>query len=63
MSHQVLKRYLRIPEASREYNISIALLRKLVFKGRIASIRPAGARVVLISREALEKLMSQGRRP
>ena len=63
MNHQVAKRYLRIPEASREYNISIALLRKLIFQGRIASVRPAGARVVLISRDALEELMSQGRRP
>ena len=63
MNHQVLTRYLRIPEASREYNISIALLRKLILEGRIASVRPAGARVVLISREAPEEMMSQGRRP
>ena len=62
MSHEVLGRYLRVPEASREYNISIALLRKLILQGRIKTVRPGGARVVLIPREALDQLMTEGKR-
>ena len=54
------KRYLRIREASDEYNVSVPLLRKLIAKGRVAAVRPAGARVVLIARESLEQLMAVG---
>lgn len=55
------KRYLRVPEASAEYGISIPLIRKLIWKGRLQTIRPAGARVVLIPREALDDLMNEGK--
>ena len=56
------KDYLRIPEASAEYNISEPLLRKLILEGRITTIRPAGARVVLIPRTALDELMNGSKR-
>lgn len=56
------KTYLRIPEATAEYGISRPLLRKLIRDGRLPSIRPAGARVVLIHREDLERLMDEGRK-
>ena len=55
------KRYLRVPEASAEYGLSIPLLRKLIWKGLLRTIRPAGARVVLIPREALDQLMNEGK--
>jgi excisionase family DNA binding protein len=56
------KRYLRITEANEEYNLKESLLRKLIFQGKIETIRPAGTRVVLIPREALDRMMSEGRR-
>ncbi len=58
--HEHAKRYLRVQEASTEFNLSVPLLRKLIAKGRIAAVRPAGARVVLIGRESLEALMASG---
>ena len=53
------KRFLRYPEASEEYNLTIPLLRKLVGMGLLQSVRPAGSRVVLIPREALDAMMKE----
>jgi len=60
-THSNPKRYLRITEASDEYNLSMPLLRKLIGKGRIRTVRPAGARVVLIPRQALDEMMNAGK--
>jgi excisionase family DNA binding protein len=60
-THSNPKRYLRISEASDEYNLSMPLLRKLIGKGRIRTVRPAGARVVLIPRQALDEMMKEGK--
>jgi excisionase family DNA binding protein len=59
--HSNPKRYLRITEASDEYNLSMPLLRKLIGKGRIRTVRPGGARVVLIERKDLDDMMQAGR--
>ena len=56
------KKFLRIPEAKSEYGLGEPLLRKLIRLGRIPSVRPAGARIVLIPREALEKMMADGKK-
>ncbi len=51
--------YLRIAEAARTYNISASLLRKWIASRRLASIRPAGCRLVLIRRTDLDQLMTE----
>ena len=56
------KYYLRIAQAHNEYNLGIPLLRKLIRKGSIPSVRPAGARIVLIPRRALDELMAESTR-
>ena len=56
------KNYLRVHEAVDEFNLTEPLVRKLIADGRLPSIRPAGARVVLIAREDLERVMQEGKR-
>lgn len=54
--------YLRITEAARTYNLSTSLLRKLIASRRLASVRPAGCRLVLIRRVDLDRLMAESLR-
>jgi hypothetical protein len=51
------KRFLRRAEVVQEYGLSLSTQRQLEREGKLQTFRPGGKRLVLISRESLERLL------